>query len=87
MRKYTFLYLLFALLTQCALGKDLRGELEGQMQMQMQFQGKSFVLSLENNATAKDFYALLPLCPDCMFRNRGVMELCIIFGSVAAVFQ
>ncbi|WP_273212020.1 cyclophilin-like fold protein [Helicobacter rodentium] len=61
MRKYTFLYLLFALLTQCALGKDLRGELEEQMQIQMQFQGKSFVLSLENNAIAKDFYALLPL--------------------------
>ena len=31
------------------------------MQIQMQFQGKSFVLSLENNATARDFYALLPL--------------------------
>lgn len=61
MRKYTFLYLLFALLTQCALGKDLRGELEGQMQIQMQFQGKSFVLSLENNAAAREFYALLPL--------------------------
>ena len=61
MRKYTFLCLLFALLTQCALGKDLRGELEGQMQIQMQFQGKSFVLTLENNAAARDFYALLPL--------------------------
>lgn len=31
------------------------------MQIQMQFQGKSFVLALENNATARDFYALLPL--------------------------
>ena len=61
MRKYTFLCLLFALLTQCALGKDLRGRLEGQMQIQMQFQGKSFVLTLENNAAARDFYALLPL--------------------------
>lgn len=58
MRKYTFLCLLFALLTQCALGKDLKGEF---MQIQMQFQGKSFVLALENNATARDFYALLPL--------------------------
>lgn len=58
MRKYTFLCLLFALLTQCALGKDLKGEF---MQIQMQFQGKSFVLNLENNAAARDFYALLPL--------------------------
>lgn len=58
MRKYTFLCLLFALLTQCALGKDLKGEF---MQIQMQFQGKSFVLTLENNAAARDFYALLPL--------------------------
>lgn len=61
MRKYTFLCLLFALLTQCALGKDLRGELEEQMQIQMHFEDKSFILSLENNATARDFYALLPL--------------------------
>lgn len=39
--------------------KDLaEGEL---MQIQMQFSGKSFVLTLENNATARDFYALLPL--------------------------
>lgn len=58
MRKYTFLCLLFALLTQCALGKDLKGEF---MQIQMQFSGKSFVLTLENNAAARDFYALLPL--------------------------
>lgn len=58
MRKYTFLCLLFALLTQCALGKDLKGEF---MQIQMQFQGKRFVLTLENNAAARDFYALLPL--------------------------
>lgn len=39
----------------------LKGELEEQMQIQMQFQGKSFVLTLENNAAARDFYALLPL--------------------------
>ena len=65
MRKYTFLCLLFALLTQCALGKDLRGELEEQMQIQMQFQGKSFALTLENNAAARDFYALLPLRLSC----------------------
>ncbi len=58
MRKYTFLCLLFALLTQCALGKDLKGEF---MQIQMQFSEKSFVLTLENNAAARDFYALLPL--------------------------
>lgn len=31
------------------------------MQIQIQFSGKSFVLTLENNAAARDFYALLPL--------------------------
>ncbi|WP_416374661.1 cyclophilin-like fold protein [Helicobacter typhlonius] len=31
----------------------------------MQFQGKSFALTLENNAAARDFYALLPLRLSC----------------------
>lgn len=45
--------------TQGEMRKDLaEGEL---MQIQMHFEDKSFVLSLENNAAARDFYALLPL--------------------------
>lgn len=46
---------------------DARGEMRkdlaegGLMQIQMHFGDKSFVLSLENNTAARDFYALLPL--------------------------
>ncbi|MCX2717926.1 cyclophilin-like fold protein [Helicobacter sp. MIT 21-1697] len=69
--KFSKILCLCVLLMQCTLGEcfaqsqsfggiDSRAK-EEQMQIQMHFGGQSFVLGLENNAVAKEFYALLPL--------------------------